>query len=151
MGNPGEIPAVPKYICEWESPFGLEAEKYPLQAFGHHYMGRVHSTHANVDWLEEAFPQRVFINPIDSNARGIVDGDEVRVYNDRGVMILPCQVTKRIMPGVVDIPQGGWWTPDENGVDQRGAINVLTSERWTPLAFGTAQHTIMVQVEKAER
>ena len=151
MGNPGEIPAVPKYICEWESPFGLEAEKYPLQAFGHHYMGRVHSTHANVDWLEEAFPQRVFINPIDSNARGIVDGDEVRVYNDRGVMILPCQVTKRIMPGVVDIPQGGWWTPDENGVDRRGAINVLTSERWTPLAFGTAQHTIMVQVEKAER
>lgn len=151
MGNPGEIPAVPKYICEWESPFGLEAEKYPLQAFGHHYMGRVHSTHANVDWLEEAFPQRVFINPIDSNARGIVDGDEVRVYNDRGVMILPCQVTKRIMPGVVDIPQGGWWTPDENGVDRRGSINVLTSERWTPLAFGTAQHTIMVQVEKAER
>ena len=28
------------------------------------------------------------------------------------------------------------------------AVNVLTSERWTPLAFGTAQHTIMVQVEK---
>ena len=151
MGNPGEIPAVPKYICEWESPFGLEAEKYPLQAFGHHYMGRVHSTHANVDWLEEAFPQRVFINPIDADARGIVDGDEVKVYNDRGVMILPCQVTKRIMPGVVDIPQGGWWTPDENGVDRRGAINVLTSERWTPLAFGTAQHTIMVQVERAEK
>ena len=151
MGNPGEIPAVPKYICEWESPFGLEAEKYPLQAFGHHYIGRVHSTHANVDWLEEAFPQRVFINPIDADARGIVDGDEVKVYNDRGVMILPCQVTKRIMPGVVDIPQGGWWTPDENGVDRRGAINVLTSERWTPLAFGTAQHTIMVQVERAEK
>jgi len=151
MGNPGEIPAIPKYICEWESPFGLEAEKYPLQAFGHHYMGRVHSTHANVDWLEEAFPQRVFINPIDADARGIVDGDEVKVYNDRGVMILPCQVTKRIMPGVVDIPQGGWWTPDENGVDRRGAINVLTSERWTPMAFGTAQHTIMVQVERAEK
>jgi len=34
-------------------------------------------------------------------------------------------------------------------VDRGGNINVLTSERWTPLAFGNAQHTIMVQVEKA--
>ena len=151
MGNPGEIPAVPKYIREWESPFGPEAVKYPLQALGHHYMGRVHSTLANVDWLEDAFPQRVFLNPVDADAHGIGDGDEVKVYNDRGVMILLCQVTKRIMPGVVDIPEGGWWSPDENGVDRRGAINVLTSERWTPLAFGNAQHTIMVQIEKVEK
>jgi anaerobic dimethyl sulfoxide reductase subunit A len=151
MGKPGEIPAIPKYIREWESPFGPEALKYPLQALGHHYMGRVHSTHDNVDWLEQAFPQRVFINPIDAAARGIMDGEDVKVYNDRGEMILPCQVTKRIMPGVIDIPQGGWWTPDGNGIDRRGAINVLTSERWTPLAFGNAQHTIMVQVEKVEQ
>jgi anaerobic dimethyl sulfoxide reductase subunit A len=63
-------------------------------------------------------------------------------------MILPCTITNRIMPGVIDIPQGGWWTPDEEGVDRRGNINVLTSERWTPLAFGSAQHTCMVEVEK---
>jgi anaerobic dimethyl sulfoxide reductase subunit A len=150
LGNPEEIPAVPKYIQEWESPFGPEAEKYPLQAMGHHYMGRVHSTHDNVDWLQEAFPQRVFINELDAQARGIADGDKVKVYNDRGATILPCRVTNRILPGVVNIPQGAWWTPDENGVDQRGSVNVLTSERWTPLAFGTAQHTIMVQVEKAD-
>jgi anaerobic dimethyl sulfoxide reductase subunit A len=148
IGRPDDIPPVPKYIQEWESPFGPEAEKYPLQALGHHTMGRVHSTHDNVDWLEEAFPQRVFINPVDAQARGIADGDEVKVYNDRGAMIIPCQVTNRIMPGVIDIPQGGWWTPDEHDIDRRGAINVLTSERWTPLAFGSAQHTIMVQVEK---
>jgi len=48
----------------------------------------------------------------------------------------------------VDIPQGAWWKPDANGVDHGGCINVLTSHRWTPLAFGTAQHTIMVEVEK---
>jgi anaerobic dimethyl sulfoxide reductase subunit A len=54
------------------------------------------------------------------------------------------------MPGVVTLPQGAWWTPDEKGTDRRGSINVLTSERWTPFAFGNAQHTIMVQVEKAK-
>jgi hypothetical protein len=34
-------------------------------------------------------------------------------------------------------------------VDRAGSINVLTSHRWTPLAFGTAQNTVMAQVEKA--
>lgn len=150
MNNPEEIPAVPKYIREWESPFGPEAKKYPLQAVGHHYMQRVHSTHDNVDWLQEAFPQRVFINPLDAKKRGIEDGDMVKVFNDRGTMIVPCRISKRLMPGVVDIPQGAWWSPDKDGIDRRGSVNVLTSEKWTPLAFGNAQHTIMVQIEKTK-
>jgi anaerobic dimethyl sulfoxide reductase subunit A len=149
LGRPEEIPAVPKYIREWESPFGPEAEWYPLQAIGHHSLRRVHSTHENVDWLEEAFPHRVAMSPLDAAPRGIADGDEVRVSNGRGALIAPCRLTERILPGVVDIPQGAWWSPDEEGVDRRGCINVLTSERWTPLAFGSTQHTIMVEVERA--
>ncbi|MBN1146262.1 MAG: molybdopterin-dependent oxidoreductase [Anaerolineales bacterium] len=148
MDNP-EIPAVPKYIQEWESPFGPEAEKYPLQVIGHHSLQRVHSTHDNNDWLGEAFPQRVFINPIDARARGIQDGNLVKVYNQRGALTLPCRLTERILPGVVDVPQGAWWAPDESGIDRGGSVNVLTCERWTPLAFGTAQHTAMAEVEKA--
>jgi anaerobic dimethyl sulfoxide reductase subunit A len=177
FGNPDEVPPIPKYIQEWESPFdNFRAERsnevaqskptrpsttdsaksappsaqgeYPLQALGHHTLARVHSTHDNNDWLGEAFPQRVFINPIDAAERGIRDGDLVRVWNDRGELVIPARVTPRILPGVVDIPQGAWWSPNENGVDFGGCVNVLTSERWTPFAFGTAQHTIMVQVEK---
>jgi len=187
LNRPNEIPPIPKYIQEWESPFPFHCEKgragsalllyrdptkrspveqdeptpeeivsgkerpcndtYPLQAIGHHSLARVHSTHANNNWLEEAFPQRVFINSIDADARGVKDGEEVKVFNARGALILPCRVTPRIMPGVVDIPQGAWWSPEENGMDRGGNVNVLTSQRWTPFAFGTAQHTIMVQVE----
>jgi anaerobic dimethyl sulfoxide reductase subunit A len=180
MGNPNEIPAVPKYIQEWESPFqnpntdltdghgstrisflfkenpcdSVKSVKsaykkiFPLQAIGHHTLARVHSTHANNDWLQEAFPQRIFINPIDAAARDIHDGDLVRVWNGLGEMVIQARVTPRIMPGVVDIPQGAWWSPDENGVDHGGCINVLTSHKWTPLAFGSAQQTIWVEVEK---
>lgn len=147
--NPKEIPAVPKYIQEWESPFGPEAKKYPLQVVGHHSLARIHSTMSGVDWLEEAFPQRVFVNPIDAAARDIQNGDDVRVFNDRGEMRIPCRITKRIMPGVLAIPQGAWWTPDDKGVDRGGSINVLTSERWTPYSFGNAQHTVMVEMRKA--
>jgi anaerobic dimethyl sulfoxide reductase subunit A len=167
LNNPKEIPPIPKYIQEWESPFNEPqrhrdtenlklcdsvspwlAQEFPLQAIGHHTLQRVHSTHDNNDWLEEAFPQRVFINPLDAEARGINDGDEVKVYNDRGALILPCRLTPRILPGVVDIPQGAWYEPDENGIDRGGCVNVLTSHHWTPFAFANTQQTIMVEVEK---
>jgi anaerobic dimethyl sulfoxide reductase subunit A len=169
LGRPDEIPAIPKYIQEWESPLKTEtrrhgsrelknlsvsvspwlSQEYPLQAIGHHTLHRVHSTHDNNDWLEEAFPQRVFMNPIDAAVREINDGDSVKIYNARGTIILPCRITPRIMPGVVDIPQGAWYEPDENGIDRGGCVNVLTSHHWTPFAYGTAQHTIMVEVEKS--
>jgi anaerobic dimethyl sulfoxide reductase subunit A len=51
---------------------------------------------------------------------------------------------------VVNLPQGTWWTPDDQGIDQRGSVNVLTSERWTPFAFGAAVQTVMVQVAREE-
>jgi anaerobic dimethyl sulfoxide reductase subunit A len=159
MGKPDEIPAVPKYIPEWENPYSAEGsktpvsqdstvEKYPLQAIGHHSLARVHSTHANNDWLQEAFPQRIFINPLDASKRGICDGDLVRAWNERGELVIHARLTARILPGVVDIPQGAWWKPDADGVDYGGCINVLTSHRWTPLAFGSTQQTIRVEVEK---
>ena len=150
LGRPDEIPAVPKYIQEWESPGRGEdaGQPYPLQLIGHHTLHRVHSTHDNNDWLEEAFPQRVFMNPVDAAERSIKDGDMVRVYNQRGELVLPCRVTPRIIPGLVDIPQGAWYEPDETGLDHGGCVNVLTSARWTPFAFGSAQHTSMVNAVK---
>ena len=75
-------------------------------------------------------------------------GDEVRVFNDRGETAVRCRVSRRIMPGVVTLPEGSWWNPSADGVDHGGSANVLTSERWTPLAFGSAQHTVMVEVRK---
>jgi anaerobic dimethyl sulfoxide reductase subunit A len=93
LDQPEEIPPIPKYIREWESPFGKEAEMYPLQAIGPHYMARVHSTLDNVDWLREAFPQRLFINPADAASRDISDGDRVQAFNPRGKIELPCRVT----------------------------------------------------------
>jgi anaerobic dimethyl sulfoxide reductase subunit A len=149
FGREDDVPPIPKYVNEYFSPFGPEAEEYPLQAVGHHYARRSHSIHDNVDWLEEAFPQRLFMNPIDAEARDIADGDDVHVFNQFGEMIVPVRVTPRIMPGVIDIPQGGWYQPDANGIDRRGSINVLTTDRSTPYVWGNPQHTIMVQVEKA--
>jgi predicted molibdopterin-dependent oxidoreductase YjgC len=42
----------------------------------------------------------------DTEAREIKQDDMVRVFNDRGETILPVKISERIMPGVVDIPEG---------------------------------------------
>ena len=107
-----------------------------------------HSGRAVIAPPVKAFPQRVFINPLDAAERDIVDGEKVLIHNKIGQISLPCRVTNRIMPGVIDIPEGAWWNPDEKGIDHGGNINVLTSHKWTPYAFGSTQHTIKVQVSK---
>ncbi|WP_348981232.1 molybdopterin dinucleotide binding domain-containing protein [Bacillus sp. DNRA2] len=75
--------------------------------------------------------------------------DRVKVFNGRGELEMDVKVTVRIVPGVVAIPQGGWYSPDKNGIDQRGAANVLTSQRPTPLAKANPQLTNLVEVERA--
>lgn len=143
------ISALPQYVATWESASDPKAKKFPLQAFGYHGHGRTHSTYHNIPWLREAHPDQVMINPIDAKKRGLKTGDKVRVFNDRGALLLPAKVTPRIMPGVVALPQGAWYKPRPDGVDEGGAINVLTSQRPSPLAKGNPQHTNLVDVRKA--
>lgn len=145
-----EITPIPAYVVTRE---GVEEartnEKYPLQCIGHHFKGRTHSTYGNLTNLKEAHHQRVWINPADARERGIESDDVVYVYNDRGRISLPANVTPRIVPGVLSVPQGAWVDFDDDGVDRGGAVNMLTSLHPTPLAKGNGQHTNLVQVEKA--
>ena len=93
--------------------------------------------------------QLIFLLPPDwYAARSINDGDMVLVYNARGQVKIPAKITDRVAKGVTTLSQGTWYTPDENGVDTRGSINVLTSQRPTPFARGNGQHTNLVEVKK---
>ena len=123
--------------------------KYPLQLLSPHPKASVHSSLRTVDWLWEVDPPVVWINPVDAEAREIADGDEVYVFNDRGKMIIPAWVTKRIMPGVVCIFEGGWYTPDEKGVDHGGCANVLTKDGYSPGGAAGGFNTALVEVSKA--
>ncbi|MBO0958345.1 molybdopterin-dependent oxidoreductase [Neobacillus sp. MM2021_6] len=149
MNRHDEIPAIAKYIPSWEGPEDPLNEKFPLQLISWHYKRRCHSTYDNQPWLEEVAKQEIWINPKDAEKRGISDGDRVQVMNDRGSLNIVVKVTPRITPGVVGIPQGAWYTPDKAGLDQRGSINVLTSQRPTPLAKANPQLTNLVEVKKA--
>ena len=67
-------------------------------------------------------------------------------------MRITAKVTERIMPGVIAVSEGGWYTAAPDGADIGGCINVLTStEKATPLANGNPQHTNLADVRKAAR
>ncbi|MFC2032098.1 molybdopterin-dependent oxidoreductase [Chloroflexota bacterium] len=146
--NHPEIPPIPKYIDDWEGPNDSLTTKYPLQLITRHTRRRANSCFDNIPWLKETEPQAVTISSVDAQARGINDGDQVRVSNDRGELIIPAQVTERIMPGVVDIGQGAWFAPDEKGVDRGGCPNVLSKDEHSP-GGAFPYNTCLVQVEKA--
>ena len=120
----------------------------PLQLISWHYKRRCHSTYDNQEWLEEAAKQEMWLNPKDAEKRGIKNGDRVQVFNDRGSLLIDVKVTPRITPGVAGIPQGAWYTPDKNGLDQRGSVNVLTSQRPTALAKANPQLSNLIEVKK---
>jgi anaerobic dimethyl sulfoxide reductase subunit A len=147
MNNP-LLPPIPKYVETWESTNDPIADKYPLQLISTHFRRRAHSQFDNIPWLKELEPQAATISVRDAEVRGIRDGDMVRVFNDRGQMIIPAKVTQRIMPGVVNVPEGAWYAPDGQGIDHGGCANVLTRDKRSPGgAFPT--NTSLVQVQKA--
>ena len=147
LGIPG-LTAVPQYFDCWESRNGPLAEKYPLQLITTHFKRRALSQFDNIPWLRELQEQAILISAEDARARGISDGDRVRVFNDRGEMSITASVTERIMPGVVDVPHGAWYNPDNNGVDRGGCANVLTSEEYSP-GGSFPYNTALVEVRKA--
>ncbi len=144
------ITALPEHLSTWEGAEEARTNaKFPLQVIGHHFKQRTHSTYGNVDWMKEAHPQVVWINPIDAEARGVANDDLVEVFNDRGRVQIPARVTTRIAPGVLSIPQGAWFTPDAKGTDTGGSVNTLTSWHPSPITKGNAQHTTLAQLRKA--
>lgn len=146
LNNP-EIPPVAKYIDNWESTHDPLVRKYPLQLITSHFKRRTHGQFDNIPWLRELEPQEILIHSTDAEDRAIKNGDMVRVFNDRGAVIIPAKVTERIMPGVVDIPQGAWYGPDKAGVDKGGNPNVLTRDHHSP-GGAFPYNTGLVQVEK---
>ena len=144
------VPAIPRYVDPPEGPNDPLREKYPLQLIGWHTKRRCHSIHDNNPDLRKAEPQCLWLNPIDAAERGLADGQEALVWNDRGRVRIPVKVTDRIMPGVAAMAQGAWYDPDGDGTDRGGCINVLTSLRPTPYAHGNPQHTNLVEVGPAE-
>ena len=134
------------------------AERFPLHLVSNQPATRLHSQldPSSVSAGGKiAGREAATIHPDDARARGIADGDTMRLHNDRGQCLAGARVSDAVRPGVVVLPTGAWYDPAEPGeigaLDRHGNPNVLTHDHGTSrLAQATAAHSALVEVERWE-
>ena len=125
-------------------------ERFPLYLLTPHSRYRVHYLFWNHPWLrQDVYHHRVWLSLADAKARGIKDGDWVRVFNDRGEVRIRAYVTSRIMPGVTVIRQGAWYEPNEQGIDCGPSPSTLLGGD-TESCATAPKVTNLVQIERAK-
>lgn len=121
------------------------AERYPLAFLSPPARHFLNSTFANLARFREFEREpHLDLHPQDAAARGIRDGDRVRVFNARGSYLLKARVNGKPRPGVVVAPSV-WWK--KHAPDGRNANNV-TSQRTADLGGGATFYDCRVQVER---
>ncbi|MFX3624025.1 MAG: molybdopterin-dependent oxidoreductase [Ectobacillus sp.] len=126
----------------------LADQKYPLRfvpAPNHQFLN---STFGNIKKLQKLEGRPVvYLHEHDAAKRGIMDGDIVEVWNDRGSCRLYASVGTTVLPGVA-VTQGLWWEDQELGYT---SVNELTPDRLADFAGGATFFSGTVEVEKAKR
>ena len=95
------------------------------------------------------------IHPHDAAARGIEDGDIVRLCNDRGACLAAAVLSEALRPGVVQLSTGAWYDPENPAANSpmcvHGTPTVLTRDAGTSkLAQGCTGQLTCVEVERFE-
>jgi biotin/methionine sulfoxide reductase len=145
----------PKWFDKTEFIGSERSKQFPLALNSNQPVTKLHSQYdfgrtsvnAKVNGRE-----CIRINPVDAVARGIADGDVVRVYNDRGATLASAVLTDSVRQSVVVLPTGAWYDPldaaDSSSLDVHGNPNVLTRDQGSSqLAQGTSAHSTLVEVE----
>jgi anaerobic selenocysteine-containing dehydrogenase len=162
-----ERPVIPRFIPSWEGHTSELAKKYPLQLITPHPRYSFHTHHdSNATWLGEIKGHRVLkdgikwrpvrLNPSDAAVRGLKNGDIVKLFNDRGMVLCILEVTERMRQGVAHCYYGsGKYDPIEpgnpNSPDRGGCVAILTPSRMLSKNVpGMAPNSCLIEIKKWE-
>jgi biotin/methionine sulfoxide reductase len=135
--------------AEW---LGGAGEADSLHLISHQPAGRLHSqleTGESSRAMKRNGREQARINSADAIARGIRNGQTIRLWNQRGECLATAQVSDAVRQGVIVLPTGAWFTPKGNdGLDIAGNPNVLTLDVGTSrFGQGCSAHTCLVRIE----
>ena len=138
----------------WRTPdewLGNMQKTYPLHLLSPQPGDKLHSQmECAIEDIDGERPTCIEINSKDADQRGIADGDIVKVFNDRGACYARAHVNDDTRIGVVALPTGAWFAPDENNTDRFGNPNVLTRDKGTSrIGQGSSAHSTLVDVCRA--
>jgi trimethylamine-N-oxide reductase (cytochrome c) len=133
---------------------------FPLLVMSNHGRWRTHAQGDDISWCRETLTGKVlaadgyryepvWLNPKDADKRGIKDGDIVKVFNERGVVLCGARVWERMRPGVAYVDHGARHDPIIDNVDRGGAINTISPNGIVSKnACGQATSGYLVDVQK---
>lgn len=146
MADDGLDP-LPTYIPPYESSASNPAlaAKYPLAMISPPARNFLNSTFVNVQSLRDTEGEpHLDMYTQDAATRGIVQGDRVRIFNDRGSFEAQVRVTDKARAGLV-VGLSIWW---KKFARDGKNVNELTSQRMTDMGGGPTFYDVLVQVEK---
>jgi molybdopterin guanine dinucleotide-containing S/N-oxide reductase-like protein len=160
-----ERPPLARYIPSWEGYDSALAKKYPLQLIAPHPRFSYHTHYdAHCDWLADIPGHRIRskgnnwivirVNQQEAGERDIQNGDLIKVFNERGVVLGVANVTGRVKPGTIHCyTSSGRYDPLEPGKpgspDRGGCVNILTPRRMMSKNVpGMACNTCLVEIAK---
>jgi anaerobic selenocysteine-containing dehydrogenase len=126
-----------------ESRHGKNTAALPLELLARKSDNFLNTTFSNVPAVQEMEePGLLEICTADARARGIANGDRVRVFNQRGEILLKARVDGKVQPGVVSASLN--WAKMTPGFQ---SINSLTSEKLTDMGNSATFYSVLVEVE----
>jgi anaerobic selenocysteine-containing dehydrogenase len=141
------IDALPFFNPPVEAGDEALAARYPLAFLSPPARHFLNSSFANMARFREFEGEpHLDMHPQDAAARGIREGDRVRVFNDRGGYTLKARVNGKPRRGVVVAPSVWWKKHARDG----GNANNVTSQRTTDLGGGATFYDCRVQVERVD-
>jgi len=134
---------VAAFVPPGESRHSSQAREFPLEMLARKADNFLNSSFCNLAEVQKMEEFGLLeMNAGDALARGIADGDSVRVFNRRGDILLRARVDGAVQKGVVSAKLH--WAKLSAGSRN---INVLTSEKLTDLGNSATFYSVLVEVE----
>ena len=138
---------LPGYRPEVEGQEDPRRARYPLQVLSsaaHYFIG---DSFQSVPRLQAMMSRpTVELSPGDARARGIRDGDLVRLYNDRGETYCYAVLIDGLLDGVCAAQKQFKGSNTPNGIN----VNALNSEMLTDFGMSPTFYSCLAEIEKAD-